>query len=339
MLDDEQLVGALEELEHRGAHRALDEIDQGLRVDVARRADEQRPAAALVVGRDRDELEDLLDVGGLVACLRQPFGRPSGDEALRARAGVDADRLDADHPPRIVLGRSRDPDQRDHLLRRQSRHRRHAAHRPPGRDAHLGPNRALPLDDVTRDHLGDLLHDAGLAEHDVPDRLVEDLREARHVDALLAARKVDSALDVGRHHRLGLAAANPDRLLHAGHAGARKGELDRRRGRLHVGDEMRPVGHAGNVAARVSHSGKPGGEAEASPPSPTLAACSPRGSPQQPREAAVLQLLAAGLAGRAVGDRVLLEGDAAERVVPERTGLAEVPVDAVHVRVALPRLA
>ena len=45
VLDDEELVGPLEELEHRCAHRALDEIDERLGVDRARRADEQRAAA------------------------------------------------------------------------------------------------------------------------------------------------------------------------------------------------------------------------------------------------------------------------------------------------------
>ena len=54
---------------------------------------------------------------------------------------------------------------------------------------------------------------ARLTEHGIADRLVEHLGEARHVDALLPAREVDGALDLGRHHRLGLAAPDPDRLL------------------------------------------------------------------------------------------------------------------------------
>ena len=113
----------------------------------------------------------------------------------------------------------------------------------------------LALDDVPGDHLGDLLDDARLAEDGITDRLVEDLRESRHVDALLAAREVDRALDVGGHHRLGIAAADPDRLLDAGDAGAGERELDRRRGRLHVGDEMRPVGHLGNLAPTIPSDG------------------------------------------------------------------------------------
>ena len=105
----------------------------------------------------------------------------------------------------------------------------------------------LPLDDVSRDHLRDLLDDPCLAKDGIADRLVEDLREPGHVDALLAAGEVDRALDLGGHHRLGVTAADPDRLLHAGDACAGERELDRRRRRLHVGDEMRPVGHGGNL--------------------------------------------------------------------------------------------
>ena len=218
-------------------------------------ADEQRAAAALVVGGDRDELEDLLDRRRVEAGVCKPLRRAAGDEPLRAGAGVDPGRLDADHAPGAVLGRSRDADQRHHLLRRQAGHRRRAPHRPARRDPNLGPDRALALDDVPRDHLRDLLHDPRLAEHDVTDRLVEHLGEARHVDALLPPREVDRALDLGGHHRLGVASADPNRLLHSGHAGARERELDGRRGRLHVRHEMGQLAHVGNVAARVSHSG------------------------------------------------------------------------------------
>ena len=88
MLDHEQLVGTLEELEHRGAHRALDEIDERLGVDVACRADEQRAAATLIVCGDRDELEDLLDVARgdspLLPTARRP-GRRRGPARMGTR--------------------------------------------------------------------------------------------------------------------------------------------------------------------------------------------------------------------------------------------------------------
>ena len=61
----------------------------------------------------------------------------------------------------------------------------------------------------------------------------------------------------GGHHGLQVSAPDPDRLVNPCHAGPREGELDRRRGRLHVGDEMRPVGHRENVAARLSGEGVP----------------------------------------------------------------------------------
>ena len=62
VLDDEQLVGALEQLVDGGAHRLLDDLDQVLGVDRAVGADVERAAAALVVRRERDELEDAVDV-------------------------------------------------------------------------------------------------------------------------------------------------------------------------------------------------------------------------------------------------------------------------------------
>ena len=57
------------------------------------------PLPALVVGRERHELEDPLDVVVAEAGLEQPLGGRAADEALRARARVDPGRLDADDAP------------------------------------------------------------------------------------------------------------------------------------------------------------------------------------------------------------------------------------------------
>src|SRR2546430_16158844 len=80
VLDDEQLVGPLEELVDRRAHRALHDLDEPLRVEAFRRADEERAAPALVVRRERDELEDPLDVAVPEAGLEQPVGGRTADE-------------------------------------------------------------------------------------------------------------------------------------------------------------------------------------------------------------------------------------------------------------------
>ena len=76
----------------------------------------------------------------------------------------------------------------------------------------------LPRDDVRRDPVGEHLDEQPFSEHGLVDRLVEELREARHVDALLIAREVDGAVDLGGHEDLVVAAADPDRLVDAGHA-------------------------------------------------------------------------------------------------------------------------
>src|SRR5207244_4383925 len=96
VLDDEELVGPLQELVDRRAHRALDDRDQLLRVHVRLRADVERSAPALVVRGERDELEDALDVSVLETGLEEPLARAPSDQALRARARVDPRCLDAD---------------------------------------------------------------------------------------------------------------------------------------------------------------------------------------------------------------------------------------------------
>jgi len=45
-------------------------------------------------------------------------------------------------------------------------------------DPHLGPERMLSLDDVTCDVLGEGLHEEGLPDHHLVDRLAEELGEA-----------------------------------------------------------------------------------------------------------------------------------------------------------------
>ena len=69
--------------------------------------------------------------------------------------------------------------------------------RVAGGDRDLGAQAALalahPLGDVGGEHLGP----ERLAEHDLVDRLADDLLEAGHVDAGLARIEVDEALEVG----------------------------------------------------------------------------------------------------------------------------------------------
>ena len=75
VLDDEQLVRPLEQVVDRRAHRALGDVDEHLRVEILLGPDEQRLTAALVVGRDGNELEDLLDVVGLEPGLEESLRR------------------------------------------------------------------------------------------------------------------------------------------------------------------------------------------------------------------------------------------------------------------------
>ena len=86
VLDDEQLVRPLQQVVDRRAHRALGDVDEDLRVEVLLRADEERLPPTLVVRRDRDELEDPLDVARVEAGFEEPLRRVGCARAL-ARTG------------------------------------------------------------------------------------------------------------------------------------------------------------------------------------------------------------------------------------------------------------
>src|SRR5437868_4513016 len=167
---------------------------------------------------ERDELENALDVELAEACLAEPLRRALADEPLSARARVDPGRLHADEPARALGRRCRQTDQRDHLLRRQAGYLRLALERVARRDADLGPQRALAVDDVRGDVLREILDQERFADHDLFDRLLEELREARHVDALAGGPEVDRTVDLGRDQLLGVAVTDADRLLEAAHS-------------------------------------------------------------------------------------------------------------------------
>ena len=99
-------------------------------------------------------------------------------------------------------------------------------------DLHLGSEGLLAFEDVRGDVLGELLGEQRLADHDLLDRLREQLREAGHVHALLRRVEVDRAVDVCGDELLMRAPAQPDRLVDT--ADTRPGEADPhlRRGRL-----------------------------------------------------------------------------------------------------------
>ena len=73
------------------------------------------------------------------------------------------------------------------------------------------------------------------SDHDALDRLLEELGEAGHVDALLPRVEVDRAVDRRRDELLAAAVADADRLLDARDADAREAERDLRRGGLQIG--------------------------------------------------------------------------------------------------------
>src|SRR3954451_570427 len=226
VLDDEELVRALEELVDRGAHRALHDPDQILGVEARGGPEEEGSPPALVVRGERDELEDAFDVSAVEARFGEAVRSFGADEALRARAGVDARRLHADDAPGGGSRGGGDPHESDELLRAESSYRSQPLDRVARGDLHLGAEGMLSLDDVARDALREVLDEQLLVDHDLVDGLLEDLGEARHVDAFLGWIEIDEALDVGRDERVPPPMLHPDGLLHARHPGAGKADTD-----------------------------------------------------------------------------------------------------------------
>ena len=86
------------------------------------------------------------------------------------------------------------------------------------RDLDLGAQGPLALDDMARDVLGEILDEELPVDHDLVDRLLEELGEAGHVHALLRGVEIDEAVDLGRDQGVPAAVLHPHRLLHARHA-------------------------------------------------------------------------------------------------------------------------
>ena len=88
MLDDEELVGSLEQIVDRSAHRALGNLDEHLGIEVLLRPHEERLAPALVVRGDGDELEDPLDVARIEPDFSEKPLRAAGAPQLETVLGT-----------------------------------------------------------------------------------------------------------------------------------------------------------------------------------------------------------------------------------------------------------
>src|SRR4030095_2022834 len=92
-----------------GAHRALDDLEQGGGLDrllaALGAADVERADAALVVSGHGDGLEHARDLVVGEAVRAEALLRAVHDELLRARAGGHALGLDADDPARAGAAR------------------------------------------------------------------------------------------------------------------------------------------------------------------------------------------------------------------------------------------
>ena len=112
--------------------------------------------------------------------------------------------------------------------------------------------RALAADDVPGDVLGERLDVQRLLIHHCLDCLLEDLREARHVDALLLVGEVDGALDLGGHHGLAPLVSHANGFLDSGDARAREREPHLRGRGLEIVRHAWDLRHAGYASSAVA---------------------------------------------------------------------------------------
>ena len=88
-----------------------------------------------------------------------------------------------------------------------------------------------------------------LADHHLVDRLLEQLGEAGHVNALLGGVEVDVAVDLRRDQGVPAAVAHSHRPLDAGHTGPREPDPDIPAWTPGVELLRQSLAHAANVAA------------------------------------------------------------------------------------------
>ena len=231
LFDDLDLVGALHQLVDLRGHARLGDRQQQRWRRSPRRSSSVQPICSVASPRwlcvaTGTLLEDRArSARSLKPCsARRSRARAATSSCAHGQAVMPGGR-DADDAPRAVLEGDRAAVQRVDLLGLHAGHRRGLVLGVARRDRHLGALGALARAHELGDVLGERLGaERRLAEHDLADRLVDDLLEARHVRALLAAVEIDEAVEAREEQLL----ADPHHLLDAGDADAREAERDRR---------------------------------------------------------------------------------------------------------------
>ncbi len=232
LLYDVSLVDPLHQFVDLRGHRLLDDLDEGPRVDLDAAlltdTDVERAETALVVGRDRDCLEDPLDLLDVIAILAEAGVGGRGDQLLRAWTRGHPLCGDADQGARPRLGADSAAVERVQLLGLNPGDRCGLVLGEPRTDGDLRAAGALALSHERGDVLGERLGlERRLAEDDFADRLVDDLLKPRHVRALLAGAQIDDALEACPEQLLAAVLAQTYHLLDARHSNLREAEADR----------------------------------------------------------------------------------------------------------------
>src|SRR5580692_11759553 len=204
LVDDEELVGSLEQVVGFARHGVFDDFNEIFGTDDVGLplgdADENASPASLVVRGDGQHVKRAPRVGLGEAGLDQLMHGMLAYHVLRARAGGHAFGLDSDDTPRSALVGVRDPDERIRLFAALSADRRPSLQTEPGAQAHVGPDRTLTLDDLTRDRFGEPLDARGfvrLGQH-FERRFLENFGKARHMNSGPVRG------EIGDHRKLGV---------------------------------------------------------------------------------------------------------------------------------------
>ena len=196
LVDDEELIGPLEQLVNLGTHRPLNDMHQIERLDLFLCADQQRAAAALIVGCQRDQVEDTARGCGVHSLLfLQQLAGIAADHILRTWASCQPVRLDAYQPPLPRFPGYCHADQRVNRLGRLAGNGRGLAHREFGAHLYFRGHRFLTLYHLIGQLCGEGLDVGRPQRYHLVDDLLKLVAEARHVNAGLFRRQIDEQID------------------------------------------------------------------------------------------------------------------------------------------------
>jgi mannose-6-phosphate isomerase len=245
LVDDEKLVGSLQEIVGFARHRVFDDFDEILGANGVRVIDPDQNDAppALIVGRDRKRIECARRLLLRKADVDQLVERVLAHHRLRARAGGHPFGFHPDDASRTALIGVRDPDQGVSLFAALAAYGRPTLQSELRAQAHVGSYRPLATYDLARYRLDQALDGSRfrIASEHVERCFFEEFGETRHVHAGFVGRKIGDHAQlavIDLRAAVDLEVHDPP---HAQNAGSIEREPNLRFLRLAIGIETKPT--------------------------------------------------------------------------------------------------